>query len=140
MAARDHITEDSFVLPLATEEIAVSKREIVTGRTRIRIVTDVVEDLVRTELAGEDVEIRHVPVNRTIEPGGPLPEIRTVDGVVIVPVLEEVVTVEKRLLLKEEIHIHRRPTVVVSETPVTLRKQRAVVERLPGDGEPVTEE
>lgn len=66
--------------------------------------------------------------------------VRTVDGVVIVPVLEEVVAIEKRLPLKEENHIHRRPTVMVPDTPVTLRKQRAVVERLPNDSESTTEE
>ncbi len=37
--------------------------------------------------------------------------------------------VEKRLVLKEELHIRRRVAAETVEVPVTLRKQRAVVER-----------
>jgi stress response protein YsnF len=46
-------------------------------------------------------------------------------------VLEEVLVVEKRLVLKEELHIRRRVETETVEVPVTLRKQRAVVEREP---------
>jgi hypothetical protein len=36
-----------------------------------------------------------------------VPQIREEDGVLIVPLLEEVVVVEKRLVLKEELHVTR---------------------------------
>lgn len=36
---------------------------------------------------------------------------------------------EKRLVLKEELHIRRTSQTEVVEVPVTLRKQRTVVER-----------
>jgi stress response protein YsnF len=49
--------------------------------------------------------------------------------------LEEVLVVEKRLLLKEELRITRDATTEVAELPVTVRKQRAVVERLSSEGE-----
>ena len=52
----------------------------------------------------------------------------------VVPILEEVLIVEKRLLLKEEVRITRHSTTDVVETPVTLRKQRAIVERLDSEG------
>jgi stress response protein YsnF len=61
------------------------------------------------------------------------PEIRTEGDVTIVPVLEEVVVVEKRLVLKEELHIRRSVKTETVEVPITLRKQRAVVERLAPD-------
>ena len=54
------------------------------------------------------------------------------------PVLEEVLVVEKRLLLKEELRITRHATTEVAELPVTVRKQRAVVERLSSEGENIT--
>jgi stress response protein YsnF len=47
----------------------------------------------------------------------------------IIPVLEEVLVVEKRLVLKREIRIRMRPTSETAEIPVSLRKQRAKVER-----------
>ena len=45
--------------------------------------------------------------------------VRTEDGVIIIPVLEEVLVVEKRLVLKREIRIRTRPTseTVASEPP-----------------------
>jgi hypothetical protein len=45
----------------------------------------------------------------------------------IIPVVEEVV--EKRLLLKEEIHVRRQRHVDQVEEPVTLKSTRVVVER-----------
>jgi len=56
------------------------------------------------------------------------PEIRTEGDVTIVPVLEEVLVVEKRLVLKEELHIRRRIETETVEVPVILRKQRAIIE------------
>jgi stress response protein YsnF len=44
-------------------------------------------------------------------------------------VLEEVLVVEKRLVLKREIRISKRSTSETVEISVRLRKQRAKVER-----------
>jgi stress response protein YsnF len=55
--------------------------------------------------------------------------IRTEDGVTIIPVLEEALVVEKRLVLKREIRISKRSNLETVEIPVSLRKQRAKVER-----------
>ena len=63
-----------------------------------------------------------------------------INGVTIVPVLEEVLFVEKRLVLKEELHIRRRVSSKTVEVPVTLRKERAVVERVPPVGDIVSDE
>jgi stress response protein YsnF len=60
---------------------------------------------------------------------GDAPSTRTEDGVTIIPVLEEVLVVEKRLVLKREIRIRKRSTSENVEIPVSLRKQRAKVER-----------
>jgi stress response protein YsnF len=48
-------------------------------------------------------------------------------AVTIVPIVEEVLVVEKRLLIKEEVHIRRRATTETADVPVMLRKQRAVI-------------
>jgi stress response protein YsnF len=68
------------------------------------------------------------------------PAVRTDGDVVIVPILEEVLVVEKRLVLKEELHIRRQVNHEDVEVPVTLRKQRAVIERLGPDGEPLRDQ
>jgi stress response protein YsnF len=57
-----------------------------------------------------------------------------------VPVLEEVLVVEKRLVLKEELHLRRKVETETFEAPVTLRKQRVEVERLDENNQPLPDE
>jgi stress response protein YsnF len=54
--------------------------------------------------------------------------------------LEEVLVIEKRLVLKEEVHIRQELSHETVEVPITLRKQRAVVERFDAEGKPISEE
>jgi stress response protein YsnF len=118
------------VIPLVEETATMGKREVVTGRMRVQTVTDTLEELARADVRRETVEVTRVPVDRMVEAA---PEIRTEGDVTIVPVLEEVLVVEKRLVLKEELHIRRRVTTETVEVPVSLRKQRALVERIAPD-------
>jgi hypothetical protein len=123
------------VVPLVKDESTVSKRETVTGRVRVRTVTDITEELVQQELRGEHVDVERVPVGVLVEPGTQPPQIRTEGNVTILPILEEVLVIEKRLLVKEELRISRQATNEVADIPVAVRKQRAVVERLDSEGE-----
>jgi stress response protein YsnF len=124
-----HTTSEE-VVPLAEEVATVEKREVVTGHVRVRTVTDTVEELAHASVQREDIEVTRVPIDKVVETA---PAIRTDGDVTIVPVLEEVLVVEKRLVLKEELHIRRRVGSEAVEVPVPLRKQRAIVERLAPD-------
>jgi uncharacterized protein (TIGR02271 family) len=114
------------VIPLVDETAAVGKQQVVTGRVRVRTFADTIEEIAHADLLREDVEVTRVPIDRVVDAP---PQIRTDGDVTIVPVLEEVLVVEKRLVLKEELHIRRRIATETVEVPVTLRKQRAIVER-----------
>jgi len=127
------------VLPIVEEEIQVGKRRFETERVRVRTVTDSAEEFVRQELTGELLEIERVPIDLLIEPGADLPRIRTEGDVTIFPVVEEVVVIQKRLCLKEEVRITKRITSDFTETAITVRKQRAVIERLTSEGGLVTD-
>jgi uncharacterized protein (TIGR02271 family) len=129
-------TVSEEVIPLVEETTSISKRAVVTGRVRVQTVTDTVEELARADMQRETVEVTRVPVDKMVDSA---PEIRTDGDVTIVPVLEEVLVVEKRLVLKEELHIRRRVATEAVEVPVTLRKQRAVVERIEPGEPPGTE-
>ena len=122
----DARTVSEEIIPLVEETATVGKRNVVTGRIRVRTVTDTVEELARADDQRETVEVTRVPIDRMIETA---PEVRTEGDVTILPVVEEVLVVEKRLVLKEELHIRRRVETENVEVPVSLRKQRAVVER-----------
>jgi uncharacterized protein (TIGR02271 family) len=123
-------TVSEEVIPLIEETASIGKRQVVTGRVRVQTVTDTVEELARVDVQRESVEVTRVPIDRMVETA---PEIRTEGDVTILPVVEEVLVVEKRLVLKEELHIRRRVTTETAEVPVTLRKQRAIVERVAPD-------
>ena len=125
------------VLPLVKETATVHKRAVVTGKVRVRIVTDTAEELAKATLQSDAVEVTRVPVDQVVETA---PEIRTEGDVTIVPVLEEVLVVTKQLVLKEELHIRRRVETETVEVPVSLRKQRAIVEREAPDGAIINEE
>jgi stress response protein YsnF len=127
-------TVSEEVIPLVEETATVGKRQVVTGRVRVQTVTDTIEEVAQANVQRETVEVTRVPIDRIVESA---PEVRTEGDVTILPVLKEVLVVEKRLLLKEELHIRRRVETETVEVPVTLRKQRAVVEReAPDDPNP----
>jgi stress response protein YsnF len=124
--------EADEVVPLVEETARIGTRERVTGRVRVSTTTDVVEELARADLRSDVVEVTRVPIDRPVDTA---PDIRTEGDVTIVPVLEEILIVEKRLVLKEELHIRRRLATETVEVPVELRRQRAAVERIPADEE-----
>lgn len=121
---------DNGVLPLVEETLRVDVHERVSGRVRVRTATDIVEELARADLRSESVDITRVPVDRPVDAP---PEVRTEGDVVIVPIVEEVLVVEKRLILREELHIRRSVTTEHVEMPVKLRRQQAIVERSAAD-------
>ena len=118
------------VIALAEEEVRLDKRMVTTGKVRVRTIVDVETELAKATLDGETVEVTRIPIDRIVDQA---PGIRVEDNVTIIPVLEEVLIVEKRLVLKEEVHIRKLATTEEVEIPVELRKQHAVIERLPAD-------
>jgi uncharacterized protein (TIGR02271 family) len=124
-------------IPLLDEELRVEKQSVATGKVRVRTLVENVEEIARAELTEERVEVTRVPVGREVRTA---PAVRDEGGVLIVPVMEEVLVVEKRLILKEELHIRRHAAKQDVEVPVTLRKQRAVIERVVNEGHTYAEE
>jgi stress response protein YsnF len=125
------------ILPLVEETATIHKREVVTGKVRVRTVTDNAEELAKATLQSDTIEVTRVPIDKVVETA---PEIRTEGDLTIVPVLEEVIVVTKQLVLKEELHIRRRVETETVDVPVSLRKQRAIVEREAPDGTIINEE
>ena len=57
------------------------------------------------------------------------PPIREEGDTIIIPIVEEIMVVEKRLVLREEVRITRTRSVEAFEQPVQLRTMVADVER-----------
>ena len=115
-------------VPLLTEEIVLSRRKVETAVIRVATVTRTRDQVVAEPLTHERIEVEHVPVGRFVESAPPVRE----DGdVTIMPVMEEVIVTERRLFLKEEVHIRRIRTTGQHTETVRLREQQAVVTRTP---------
>jgi len=119
-------------IPLHVEEVSVSRREIKKANVQIALITGTREQLIDEELAHVRVEIERVPIGRTIEV---VPPIGHEGDITIIPVVEEVVVVERRLVLKEEVRVRRVSTKERHQEPVVLRQQEAVVTREEPDGQ-----
>ena len=118
-------------IELAEERLEVGKREVERGRVVVRTRVDTREEVAEVDLRREEVEVERVPVGRVVEAP---PPVREEDGVLIVPVLEERLVVTAELVLVEEIRIAKRSRTEHVREPVTLRSERAEVERLEGRG------
>ena len=123
---------DEETIPLVEEKLSVAKRVVPTARVRISTVVDERQEWVREDLRREEATVERVPVGREVTE---VPEVRQEGDVLIVPVVEEVLVVEKRLVLKEELHIRKTHSTERFEEPVVLRATRAVVERDRLDGD-----
>jgi stress response protein YsnF len=127
MSERKRPSDKMATAPLMEERLEVQKRTVTTGKVRVVTHTETVEEVARAVLNGEEADVQTIELDQPIV--GPVPQIRTEGDVIIVPVLEEIMVVEKRLVLKREIRITRRRTSETVEIPVSLRKQRVKVER-----------
>ncbi len=124
LAARE---DNTVVIPIVEEMLTVDKRAVITGGVRlVKRVTER-EEVVDEALLREAVSVEHVPINQIVAEA---PQARQEGDTLIVPVLEEVLVTEKRLLLKEEIRITRTQTTVHDPQTITLRAEHAVLEEI----------
>lgn len=116
-------------VPLIEETLEVAKVARDCGGYRITKHIETREELVNEPLRHEKVEIERRPIGRALE-GNALPEPRYEGDTYIVPVIEEVIVTEKRLVLVEEVRITRVHGTHHNPQRVTLRKEDILIERL----------
>jgi stress response protein YsnF len=118
---------DDHKIQIVEETASVEKQRVVTGRIRVTTSSTTVEDLAEATLDGVRVEVARERMDQEITS---VPETRVEGDTTIIPVVEEIVVVEKRLVLVEEIRIRKIATTEEVAVPVKLRKQTATVERI----------
>jgi len=116
------------VIPLLAEEVTVSKQVVETGRIQLSRVTHEREQLIDELLAHETVEIDRTPIGRQVDT---MPSVREEGDTVVIPIVEEVLVIERRILLKEEVRVRRVRSMERHQESVTIRHHEAVVTRLP---------
>lgn len=82
------------------------------------------EESIQQSLTRDDVSVERVTIDRYVDAP---PAVRTEGDILIVPVLEEVLVVEKRLKLKEELCISNRQVVEQQEVRELVRSERVAL-------------
>jgi uncharacterized protein (TIGR02271 family) len=129
--------DEALRVPVIAEQLAVGTRTVDTGGVRIHKTVSEQPVAIDEALLRDEVEVRHVPVDRMVG-AGETPVTRYEGDTLIVPILEEVLVVERRLRIKEELHITRHQRQERHAETVMLKSEQVSVERLDGTGNPPT--
>ena len=120
-------------LPVVEERLRVDKRVVEAGTVAVHVTPREREEVVDVPLVEERVEVERVPVNRFVDAA---PAVRQEGDVTVIPVLEEVLVVEKRLMLKEEVRLTRWRVTTNDRQRVVLRSEEVEVLRSPAPPRP----
>jgi uncharacterized protein (TIGR02271 family) len=118
-------------IPVMEEVLQVGRETVETGAVRVRLSTTETTHPLRLEAWSERVDVERVPIGQPVserlEPWH--------DGdVLVVPVYEEQVVLQRTLVLKEELRLRRRREPATEESTVVLRRDEVLTERRRGDG------
>lgn len=119
--------EESLVVPVIAEELQVVVRAVERGRVRITKTVSEREEIIDEPLRMEDAVIERVEINRIVETA---PPVRYEGDVMIVSLVEEIAVVEKKLMLREELHVSKRVIETHKPQSVVLRREEVGVEHV----------
>lgn len=119
-------TEPDELITLAEERVHVGKREVERGRVVVRKRVETREEFAEAILHHEELSVERVLLGVPVDAP---PPVREEGDVLIIPVLEEQLVVQTRLILKEELRITRHRRAETFREPVHLRAEVAEVTR-----------
>lgn len=120
----------ALLLNVIEEKATVTKE--VTEKGKVRIIKKVHEEdeTIHIPVTSEEVKIEKFPVDRLVEEA---PTVRYEGDTMIIPVVKEVIIVEKKLLLVEEVHITKQTIHKEEQYTIPLRKEEVIVEHTAAD-------
>jgi stress response protein YsnF len=123
-------------IPLMQEEINIDQHRVDTGKG-VRVKKHVLEheEIVDVPHAEEVLSVEHIEVGKIV-PEGSLPQARQEGDTYIIPVFEEVYVVEKKIRLKEEVHIKRERKTSKENQKIRLRSEQALIEHFDENAAP----
>jgi stress response protein YsnF len=121
--------EQAIVLPVIEEKVRVETHPQLSGTVEIRKTVHERTEVVDLPLHSQEVEVNRVAINRFVDAPVPL---RYDGDTMIISLLEEVLVVEKRLLLREEVHVKTVRKELHNPQEVLLREEHVDVVRTPG--------
>lgn len=119
--------EPNLVIPLIAEQLHIDKVWQETGRVQVsKTVTEEAVDY-NMPVNQEEVIMERKSINQYVDTA---PAASRYEGdTLVIPVLKEVLVVEKKLLLVEELHITKRKSVQMVSGTEILRKEAVEINR-----------
>lgn len=105
----------------------VGKEVVEAGKVRISKRISEREELVDVPLFREEVRVERVPVNLFIEA---VPQVRQEGDTLIIPVVEEQIVIQKKLLLVEELRVRKEIIEHHQPQSVNVRKEEVEIKRV----------
>lgn len=119
----------SIQMPIIEDVIQVDKHVVDRGGYRISKRVTERQEMVDEVLRDHRVVVERRPIGLTLL-GDEIPQQRYEGDVLIIPVIEEILVTEKRLLLVEEVRVRQIAGTHRKVQQVTLKKEEVSVERL----------
>ncbi len=116
-------------LPSTTpEQPLIGETRAPDARLRVTRRIESEEQVIDEAVQQGEVDVVRVPINRLIDKS---PEIRQEGDTTVIPVVGEVLVVEKRLVLQEEVRITRRQGTARKPQTVNVQRQTVDVQQQP---------
>jgi uncharacterized protein (TIGR02271 family) len=116
-----------IVIPVIQEQVKVDKQSVETGKVQIRkTVTEELAD-VNIPVIEESYKVERIPVNKVVDT--PPEAVRYEGDTMIIPVLREVVVVQKRYEIVEEVRLTKTKTETEFNQQVRLKKENISIDR-----------
>ena len=112
---------------LHAEDFTVARRSVAGHTVRVETTTRTRDHHIDEPLSHTRVQVERVPIGRIVTA---VPPVREEGDTTILPVVEEVIVVERRLILKEEVHVRRVQVAEHHTETVTTREQTAEIYRI----------
>jgi uncharacterized protein (TIGR02271 family) len=126
-------TEDgSIIIPVIQEQVIIEKEVVETGKVKVSKTVSEETASLNIPLIQESYDVQRRPVKEVLDTP---PGIRYEGETIVVPVMREILIVEKKYELIEEVRLTKRTSSVPHIQEITLLKEHVHVERTPIDRE-----
>lgn len=112
---------------LLEERLKIDIEKVETGKIQInkKVVSEEVTQQI--PVVSEEILIEHKPINQYVTA---VPPVRMEGDTTIISVVKEVLVVEKRLMLVEEIHLSKNKIETIATVNETLQKDKVEISRI----------
>ncbi len=122
--------DEKLTIPVIEEKAFLDKKVIETGKVRISKRISEHEEVIDEPFFREEVSVERVPINQYVNEK---PAVRYEGDTMIIPVVQEQIVMQKRLVLVEELRVNKQIVETHLPQKVTLLKEEVEITRTAAD-------